>query len=154
MVSALVEKAAGGPAREIWARTRVRVWPESYVLASLPLHRLADASALIASRSVGFAALVVERDEVSLTLVDTLWTGSALAAEAHAKGPFRAITLDIDIDLDVCGYLAPAATLLGEAGVSIVPQCAFLKDHLLVHAEKLETAVRVLEDWIGACRRL
>ncbi len=124
------------------------------MLASLPLDRAAAAAALIGSRADGFAALVVERDEVSVTVAESAWTGSALAPGARVSGPFRAITLDIDVDLDVCGYLAPAATLLGEAGVSIVPQCAFLKDHLLVHEEKLEIAVGVLDDWIRSCRRL
>jgi hypothetical protein len=149
-----VDESATRRAREIWACTRIHVWPERYVLASLPLARLADAAAFIASQPGRFAALVVERDEVSVTAVLSEWNGSALAAFARTSPPLRAITLDIDIDLEVCGYLAPAATLLGEAGVSIVPQCAFLKDHLLVHEEKLSAAVGVLEDWIRRCQRL
>jgi hypothetical protein len=148
------EERAPLPTRDIWARTRLHVWPERYVLASLPLARLADAAAFVASRPGAFAALVVERDEVSVTAVSSEWNGSGLALFARASPPLRAITLDIDIDLDVCGYLAPAATLLGEAGVSMVPQCAFSKDHLLVHEEKLNTAVEVLEDWIRTCQRL
>ncbi|MFI5183644.1 MAG: hypothetical protein ACHQNV_04540 [Vicinamibacteria bacterium] len=148
------EGATNPRAREIWARTKVHVWPERYVLASLPLARLADASALVAMRAVGFAALIVERDEVSVTVVDEAWAASGLALDARVSGPFRAITLDTDVDLDVCGYLAPAATLLAEAGVALVPQCAFLKDHLLVHDEKLRIAVSILEEWIGACQRL
>ena len=55
------------------------------------------------------------------------------------------ITFDLDLDLAVTGYLAPAAEALAAAGVPIVPQCAFLKDHLLVPAERLETAVKALE---------
>jgi hypothetical protein len=139
-----------GRGREIWGRTRLHVWPERYVLVSVPLARLADAAALVA-RSAGFAALVAERDEVSVTVAGASWAGSGLDGSARSRGALRAITLDIDIDLDVCGYLAPAATLLAEAGVPIVPQCAFSKDHILVPEEKLELAVRVLEDWIRAC---
>ena len=138
----------------IWAETRLHVWPERYVLASLPLARVAEAAGLVASRPVGFAALVVERDEVSVTVVEAAWHGSDLAREGRAAGPFRVITLDMDVELDVCGYLAPAAARLAEAGVSIVPQCAFSKDHLLVHEEKLGTALSVLEDWIRTCRGL
>jgi hypothetical protein len=141
-------------AREIWARTRLHVWPERFVLASLPLGRLADAAFFVAARPGAFAALVVERDEVSVTAALSSWNESPLAAFARTSGPLRAITLDIDIDLDVCGYLAPAATLLGEAGVSIVPQCAFSKDHILVREEDVETAIGVLDDWIRSCQRL
>lgn len=140
-------------ARAIWARTTLRVWPERYVLASLPVERAAAAADLVAAQSGAFAALVVERDEVSLTASLGAWEASALRSQARAEaGPFRAITFDIDIELDVCGYLAPAAERLAAGGISIVPQCAYLKDHLLVHERQLPEALGVLEDLIRACR--
>jgi hypothetical protein len=138
-------------ARDVWSRTRVLVWSESYVLASLSRAHLEDAAALVAT-AVGFAALVVEGDEVSVTVAESSWAESRLARMGRAEGPFRALTLDVEIELDLCGYLAPAAMLLAEAGVAIVPQCGFLKDHILVHEKDLEPAVRVLEGWIAACR--
>jgi hypothetical protein len=140
-----------GRARDIWSRTRVHVWPETYVLASLSRVHLGDAAALVAT-AAGFAALVVERDEVSVTVAESCWAESGLARAGRPEGPFRALTLDVDIELDVCGYLAPAATLLAEAGVAVVPQCGFLKDHILVREKDLESTVRVLEGWIAACR--
>jgi hypothetical protein len=89
---------------------------------------------------------VKERDEVSLTVAAAAWEASSLRRSARSdQGPFRLITVDLDLDLAVTGYLAPAAEALAAAGVPIVPQCAFLKDHLLVPAERLETAVKVLE---------
>lgn len=140
-------------AREVWARTRLHVWPEPCVLASLPLSALAEAARLV-GRVSGFAALVVERDEVSITSSEEAWRASGLPARARAEaGPYRAITLDVNIDLAVVGYLAPAAARLAAAGVSIVPQCAFLKDHLLVREADLQTAMDVLEDLIDGCRR-
>lgn len=140
-------------ARALWARTRIHVWPERYVLASLPMEQAAAAAALAGSRTQAFAALVVERDEVSLTLSEDAWRESELRLLARAEaGPFRAITFDIDVELDVCGYLAPAAQRLALAGVSIVPQCAYLKDHLLVHESRLTQALSVLEELIRACR--
>jgi hypothetical protein len=139
-------------ARAAWAAARVLVWPESYVLASLPPARLAEAAALVGSRRSGFAALVVERDEVSITVDRASWD-ERRPAEARESGPYRAITIDVDVELDVCGFLAPAAARLAEAGVAIVPQCAFRKDHFLVHAGDLPAAVRVLEAWIAASIR-
>jgi hypothetical protein len=140
-------------AREVWARTRLHVWPERYVLASLPPGALVKAAEVV-GRASGFVALVAERDEVSVTLTEEAWATSGLGAHASAEaGPYRAITFDVNIDLAVVGYLAPAAARLGAARVSIVPQCAFLKDHLLVREADLKTAVSVLEDLIGACRR-
>jgi hypothetical protein len=42
---------------------------------------------------------------------------------------------------------------LAAAGISIVPQCGYLKDHLLVHESNLERTVEVLEAFILGCRR-
>jgi hypothetical protein len=139
-------------ARSLWARTRLHVWPEAYRLVSLAPEQLAEAARLVGSCSRGFAALVLERDEVSLTLPAPAWETSALKAAARAEsGPWRAISFDLDIDLDVAGYLAPAAERLAKAGVSIVPQCAYLKDHLLVHEPDLAQAVAQLEALVAEC---
>jgi hypothetical protein len=145
--------SAGEDARRLWARTSFHVWPEDYVLVSLRGDALREAAALVSACSGCFAALVLERDEVSLTVPESAWRPSSLRPRARREsGPFRAITFDLDLDLGVCGYLAPAAARLAEAGVSIVPQCAFSKDHLLVRASDLDSAVAVLESWIRACR--
>jgi uncharacterized protein len=136
------------PAREAWARTRVHVWPGDYLLASLPCDRMAEAAALAAEAPAGtFAALVRERDEVALTLPDAL-RGRLQALGARADGPYRVLTFDVTLALDLVGFLAPAAARLAEAGVSIVPQCGFRTDHLLVRAEDLEAARRVLDAFV------
>ena len=138
------------PARSLWAKTTLHVWPEPCRLVSLPQDALEDAAALVACASHGFACLVVERDEVSLTVSAAVWEESPLRARARGdEGPFRVITFDLDLDLQVTGYLAPAAEALAAAGVPIVPQCAFLKDHVLVPEELLGDAVRALHALIA-----
>jgi len=140
-------------ARAVWAATRLRVWPERYRLVSLPASGLQEAADLVGEAAGGFAGLVLERDEVSVAVPEELWRESPLRPRARRDaGPYRAITLDIDVDLDVTGYLAPAAALLAEARVSIVPMCGFLKDHLLVRERDLERALASLEALIARCR--
>jgi hypothetical protein len=137
-------------ARGAWARARLLVWPERYVLVSFPAGRLPEATALAGSTRSGFFALVVERDEVSLTLSEEVWRAIRVD-DVGAAGPYRVLTIDVDLELDLCGFLAPLATRLAEAGVPIVPQCAFRKDHILVRDEDLDRTVRILEDWIRSC---
>ena len=141
-----------GDARRLWARTRVAVGAEPLTLASLPVDALGETAALVGGLRAGFAALVLERDEVSLSVPTSAWVASALRSRARAEaGPYRALTLDLDLDLGVVGYLAPAAARLAAAGVSIVPQCAFLKDHLLVREDDLARALAVLEALAAEC---
>lgn len=136
--------------RHLWARTRIVVWPQAYVLVSLAVDALPQAVSLIGSSAGTFAALVLEADEVSLTIDETLWH-KAVAGGLHANavaGPYRAITLRLNIDLGVSGYLLPAAERLAEAGISIVPQCGYLKDHLLIRADAADRAVEILQGLI------
>jgi hypothetical protein len=96
---------------------------------------------------------VLERDEVSLTVPEETWRSDPLRERARAEsGPLRVVSFDLDLDLDVCGYLAPAAAALAAAEVPIVPQCAYLKDHLLVPKEKLAAALGALEALIAEAR--
>jgi hypothetical protein len=131
-------------ARALWARTRVHVWPERYVLASVPVGRLAEAAALALRSGESFTALVRERDEVSLTVPDA-FRPDLTSLAARVAGPYRVLTFDLELELDVIGYLAPALERLAAAGVSIVPQCGFRTDHLLVFERDLDAAVGALE---------
>lgn len=135
--------------RDLWARTRLRVWPEPCYLASLPVESLAAAGEWLSGCGWGFAALVLERDEVALTLPESAWLGSPLRGRALAEaGPLRALSFDLDLDLELVGFLLPAVERLAAAGVAIIPQCGYLKDHLLVREEKLADAVRAIEELI------
>src|SRR5262249_47402268 len=109
--------------RALWARTRLQVWPEWYRLVSFPPPPAAAAASLLAASAGRFCALVLERDEMSLTVAEDVWRSSPLKDKAGAEvGPLRAITFSLALDLDVVGYLAPAAARLAAAGISIVPQ--------------------------------
>ena len=139
--------------RSLWAQTRLEVWPEWYRLVSFPTAQGAAAASLLAASAGRFCALVLERDELSLTVAEDVWRKSPLRDMARSEiGPLRAITFSLSLDLDVVGYLAPAAARLADAGISVVPQCAASRDHLLVPAHRLEDAVRVLEQLIRDCR--
>jgi hypothetical protein len=135
----------------IWARTALHVWPEKYVLVSLPTSSLPQAASIVALSAGTFAALVLERDEVSLTLPEHVWSAHAVKATAQ-DGPYRAVTFDLSLDLEVFGYFAPAAVRLANERISIVPQSAYLKDHVLVHEKDLEKTVAILQKLIEECK--
>ena len=139
--------------RALWARTTVRLWPERYRLVSLPVDRLRPALGFLAGVERGFLGLVRERDEVSLTVDEQAWEAGPLREAAlHVSPPYRVLTLDLELELSVVGYMAPAAVRLAEAGISIVPQCAYLRDHILVQDEDGERARLVLEEYAASCR--
>ena len=139
---------AHSPARAIWARTTLHVWPESSSSRACP-------SRSWARRRRSSPEPRGSRPWSSSATRFRSRSGEGLARvrpegpPSREAGPYRAITLDVNIDLGVVGYLAPAAVRLAEAGVSIVPQCAYSKDHLLVREADLEAARAVLEALIA-----
>jgi hypothetical protein len=140
--------------RHLWAATKVLRWKGGYWLASFAHDALPTLAAALPASGDEFAALVVERDEVSLTVSDATWRRvREIAPARRVAGPFAVLTLSLDLDLGVCGYLAPAASRLGDAGIAVVPQAAFLKDHILVHESDADRAVAVLESLAADCRR-
>lgn len=145
----------GAEVRALWARTGIRRWPGRLALVSLPHSSLPEVARLIASvaeggRALSFAGLVVEDDEASLTIDDMAWNEAAERIAHNAvAGPYVAITLELDVDLGVCGYLLPAARLLAEAGISIVPQCGYLKDHLVIRDADADRAVAILDGLVA-----
>jgi len=142
-------------ARSLWALTRLAFHPEPCMLVSLPRDAAAGTigeAAALAARGP-FSALVFAADEISLTVPVSVWRASSLRASALGEsGPWAVIALDLAIDLDVTGYLAPAAARLAAAGIPIVPQCAYRKDYLLVREFDRDRAIQVLEALIASCR--
>ncbi len=139
--------------KKLWSQTRLQLWPETYWLMSLAHGQLQEAADAVSASAQHFVALVVERDEISLTLCERVW--QQFATPLHSRsiaGPYRVITLALNLDLSLTGYLLPAAARLAEAGISIVPQCAFLKDHLLIKEEDATRAMSVLRRLIAESR--
>jgi hypothetical protein len=138
--------------RLLWSRTSLHLWPENYMLVSLPHESLIEALSMVSSSAGYFSAIVVEKDEVSLTVKEELWKARAAIVPHHsADGPFKAITLQVNVDLGVSGYFAPAADRLADAGISMVPQCAYLKDHVLIRAADADRAVKIMENLAREC---
>ncbi len=135
----------------LWARASLRVWPEKYVLVSLPTSSLSEAANIVGRSAGAFAALILERDEISLTLPEHVWSAHAVKANAQ-DGPYRAVSFNVDVDLEVFGFIAPAVVRLANARISIVPEAAFLKDHLLVHEKDLDQTVSIVGKLIKDCQ--
>lgn len=138
-----------GEIEALWARTTLRVAAGRYYLVGLPMRMLPKAASLVAKAQRRFTALIAEPDEVSLTISERAWRTSTLKKHASASGPFRVITFNLELDAAVVGYFAPAAWRLAGAGISIIPQCGFRKDHVLVWEADLKKAMEVLKTLIA-----
>jgi hypothetical protein len=146
--------ALNARSREVWASARIKVWPDSVVLATFP--RFAgDRVAAFAGRvgvrdTTAFVAFLTEGEECTLTSPEAAFDTWRLRKRAtEVVRGLRAITIDASMPVDLVGFLAPAAARLAEAGIPIIPQCGFHTDHILIPARLLDDAVRVIEGLVA-----
>lgn len=98
-----------------------------------------------------YVSLICDQHEVAVILPDHVMN-AAKENGGHNDifGPLACITLDVPLDIEVSGYLQPAVHALAGAGISIVPQCALIYDHILVHDKDKDkdkdSAIKVLSD--------
>ena len=134
-------------ANELLRRTKVDVLPGTFVLVGL---RHADWARLLENPELSprpDAVFMLLRDahEVTLLLEEADWqTMRHAARDARAEGNFRLVTLDIELQWNVVGYLARVTEILAAAGLSVGALSAFSRDHLLVKQDDLAAALRAL----------
>lgn len=133
------------PAQQALASAALYVDEADYALIHLPAPAITAAAGVLAEIGEPFSALVVDKDEVTLVLPEEDWQGfKARLPDYRAAGPFRLITFDLPLALDLVGFLALVSRALADASVTVLAFSAFERDHLLVPASQLEQAVAAL----------
>lgn len=118
-----------------------------YRLVHLPSRAIMAAAGVIAEIGEPFAALLVDKDEVTLVI-------PAEAVEVYERrlrehrlsdATYRLITFDLELEPTLIGFMALIAAALAAAQVPILPFAAFSRDHLLVPATQFEAAWATLK---------
>ncbi|HVG38188.1 MAG TPA: ACT domain-containing protein [Pyrinomonadaceae bacterium] len=128
-------------------RARVEVAPETFTLVGLRHQdwlRLTENAELGPSRHASFMML---RDEYEVTLLlgEDDWRAMRhLARDARIEGDFRIVTLNVELDWNVVGFMAHVAAILAAAQVSCGFLSAFARDHLLIKQGDLPRALLAL----------
>jgi hypothetical protein len=135
--------------RQLWRHSRPRQWPGEYWMVSFELDRWDRAGALLAGVQPGsdYASAIRDGHEIAAILPAAVWDRARAEGGHRAEyGPLACITLDVPLEIEVAGYLAPVVAVLAEAGISIVPQCALVYDHILIHQRDTARAIALIEN--------
>ncbi len=135
--------------RDLWRQSKPIVWRGHYWMLSFAPQDRAQALKLIELTEPvkDYVSLICDQHEVAVILPDHVMN-AAKEQGGHNDifGPLACITLDVPLDIEVSGYLQPAVHALANAEISIVPQCALIYDHILVHDKDRASAIKVLSD--------
>jgi len=123
-------------------------------LRDLPRRDAAVAASEVARAARhGFAALILERDEVSLVLPAAARRRLPPAPRGREAGPYRLLTLDLPLVPSVVGYLRPALDRLADAGIPVVVLSARRRDHILLRARDARRGAGILRALVAKARR-
>ncbi len=136
----------------VFASTKIHLHPDDFIIVSLPLSE--KEQALEAFKSLEpFSSVTVDRAEVSLILRTCDWAAmSHLFKSSETEGPYRTITFDIVLDLNLVGFLSVVSAVLAEEGISIYALSTYLRDHILVKSSQADETVRVLDELFLRCQ--
>jgi len=134
-------------AKQLLQKSHVEVAPETFFLVSLrhdDWRTLLGDSALSPRMAAPFMILM-DKYEVTLLLDDTdFGTLRHALHNAKTEGGYRLLTFDIELDLDVVGFLAEVSRILAVANIPIMALSAFSRDHLLIKQNDLANALKAL----------
>ncbi len=135
--------------KQLWSKSDLNIWDGFYrIVAFEPDHKKDALVLLSAVPSPGYyCSMICDNHEVAVILPDKIWQNQSAALNFRQEfGPLKCITFDVPLDIEVSGYLKPAISALADAGVSVIPQCALIYDHILVHETDLKKAKTVLNE--------
>lgn len=136
------------------AQTKLYTDQIDYAVVHLPISAIMVAAGIIAEISEPFATLVVDKDEVTLIIPNEALQDFTKRLQGHTAGNklYRLITLDVELDMGLVGFMSRVSAALAAVGVSILPIAAFSRDHILVPTDQISTALQSLEALIAESR--
>lgn len=118
-----------------------------YAVIRLPAKAITLAAATVAEIGEPLLVLIADKDEVTLVIPSEAVEDFQTRLHDFPQSPqkYRLITFNIELDFDLIGFMALVSTALANAGVSILPIAAFSRDHILVPANQIDTALNALQ---------
>jgi len=89
--------------------------------------------------------MIVDKDEVTLVLPADKWRYFRERLPDYREAtPYRLITFDLPLDLNMVGFMARVSQILANAGVPLLTLGAFERDHILVPDDSYTAALEAL----------
>jgi hypothetical protein len=118
-----------------------------YRFVSLPPNAIVMAASVVAEVANPFTVLLVDKDEVTLMIEEEDYEEYKKRFLGHkvSETRYRLITLDVELEATLIGFMATISTALAAAQITIMPFAAFSRDHLFIPENDFDKAIAVLE---------
>lgn len=132
----------------LWAKSDLIIWPSDYWIVAFDHSEKLNVLRWLVGidGQDSYVSIIFDKHEISVIVADEHWQEQREKMPFRQEyGPLRGITFDVPLDIEVSGYLRPAIDRLADAGISVVPQCALIYDHIFVSAKDNQKAISVLK---------
>ena len=119
----------------------------SYRFVSLPINAIVVAAGIIAEIGEPFSAMLVDKDEVTMMIMDDDFQDFQKRLIGHhaSETLYRLITFDVELEPDLIGFMAAISRALADHSISIMPFAAFSRDHIFVPEADYENVISILQ---------
>lgn len=119
----------------------------AYSIIKLPHGAVIVAAGIVAEIGEPFMALIVDKYEITLIIPSEAIQDFSQRIPGYfaSEKTYKLITLDIELDLSLVGFMSYISRALASEGISIYPLAAYSRDHILVPNDQFEQAMHILE---------
>ncbi len=119
----------------------------NYVIVKLHAKAITLAAGIVAEIGDPFSALIIDKDEVSIMMIDQAVEAFQQRLPEHEVSniAYRLITFEVALALDLVGFMAKVSKALADANISIMTYAAYTRDHILVPSDQHQRALHTLK---------
>ncbi len=140
--------------RKIFRRTKLVVLPEDYLMIRLPVDAKPIPGEWSRPLTTRYAVFVREPKDITLIIPRRKWLRmQTMFAKSQVSEPMKVIIFDIELGINVYGFIAAISKVLADGGISIMPVSSYHRDHVLVRKSDLPRAVRLLRHFLQGFKK-
>ena len=120
---------------------------QPYHLIALPTGAIMAAAGVVAEIGEPFCGLIVDKDELTLLIPQEAWADFQHRLPGAVLSPiiYRLITVDVELEPTLVGFMAHISRALADVSVSILAFAAYSRDHFFVSEAQFDLALSTFE---------
>jgi hypothetical protein len=135
--------------RKLFGRTKLVVLPEDYLMIRLPVDTKPIPGEWYRPATTRYAVFVREPKDITLIVPPRKWLRMQhMFRKSQVSEAMKVIIFDIELGINVYGFIAAISQVLANAKISLMPVSSFHRDHILVRKKDLPRTVRLLSTFL------
>ena len=131
--------------KQLLKRTKLKLLKDKYSIVGIPIKQFNKLDFKKFQKK--FFSVVYGDKEITLIINEKNWNSIKNNFKRYkVEKNYRILTLDVNLSLDVVGYLAVISTILASNKISIGVISSYSKDHLLIKNKDVKKALKVLKE--------